>query len=60
MIEIPYTRSDGRFTFSDTLILDEEIYAAMTPEEVTAMQDARFAAWLDYVTKASDGDVNGN
>lgn len=52
MIEIPYTRTDGVLTFSDTLFIDEDVYATMTSEEVMAMQDARFASWLDHVRKA--------
>lgn len=54
MISIPYTRSNGQFTFSDTLFIDEEVYATMTSDDVTAMQDARFAAWLDHLQSASN------
>lgn len=54
MISIPYSRSNERFTFNDALILDDDVYAAMTPEEITAMQDARFSAWLIQVERASE------
>ena len=54
MISIPYSRTNGVYTFTDTVILSEDAYAAMTPEEITSMQDARFAAWVAYVEEASN------
>lgn len=57
MISIPYSRSNGIYTFSDSLILDEETYNGMTAEEITAMQDARFAAWVAHVEEASNTPV---
>jgi hypothetical protein len=54
MISIPYSRTNGVYTFTDTVILSEDAYAAMTPEEITAMQDARFAAWVAHVEEASN------
>lgn len=57
MISIPYSRSNGQFTFTDSLILEDEVYAAMALEDVIAMQDARFAAWLSHVEEASNAPV---
>jgi hypothetical protein len=57
MISIPYSRTNGVYTFTDTIILSEDAYAAMTPEEITAMQDARFAAWVAHVEEASNAPV---
>lgn len=54
MISIPYSRSNGIYTFTDAILLDDDVYAAMTPEEIIAMQDARFAAWLAHVEEASN------
>lgn len=56
MITIPYSRSNGQFTLTDSLILDEETYAAMTQDEITAMQDARFEKWLAIITAPSSVD----
>jgi len=54
MISIPYTRTNGVHKFMDTIILSEDDYAAITPEEITAMQDDRFAAWVAHVEQASN------
>lgn len=58
MITLSYTRSNARFTFSDALILDEKVYASMSQEDVIAVQDARFAAWLSQVEIASDAPID--
>ena len=54
MISIPYSRTNGVYTFTDAIILDDDAYAAMLPEEITKMQDARFAAWVAHVEEASN------
>lgn len=54
MISIPYSRTNGVYTFTDALILEEDVYNAMTLEEITAMQDARFAEWVSHVEEASN------
>lgn len=58
MISIPYSRSNGVYTFTDAILLDDDVYAAMTPEEITAMQDARFATWLACVEEASNAPAD--
>jgi hypothetical protein len=60
MISIPYSRTNGIYTFTDAIILDDDVYAAMTPEEITAMQDARFAAWVTHVEETPAEVTNGN
>lgn len=64
MISIPYSRTNGIYTFTDAIVLDDDAYAAMTAEEITVIQDARFVAWLDFITAASnapaDEVTNGN
>lgn len=57
MISIPYSRSNGIYTFTDALILEDDVFASMAPEEITAMQDARFAAWVAQVEAASNAPV---
>lgn len=54
MISIPYSRTNGIYTFTDAIVLDDDVYAAMTTEEITAMQDARFANWVAQVEQASN------
>ena len=56
MISIPYQRSNGVFTFTGTLVLEDDVYNAMTPEEIKAMQDEKFASWLTYIQEASVSD----
>jgi hypothetical protein len=57
MISIPYSRTNGIYTFTDTIILSEDAYANMTPEEITEMQDARFSSWVLHVEEASNAPV---
>jgi hypothetical protein len=54
MISIPYSRTNGIYTFTDAIVLDDDAYAAMTAEKITAIQDARFASWVALITEASN------
>lgn len=36
-------------TFRDALLMTPEAYAALTPNEVTVLQQARFTAWRESV-----------
>lgn len=49
MISIPYSRSNGIYTFTDAIVLEDDVYATMTSEEITTMQDNRFANWLSHL-----------
>jgi hypothetical protein len=53
-ISVPFTRTNGQYTFTDALVMAPNAYDALTPDEITAMQDARFVAWLDFITEASN------
>ena len=53
-ISVPFSRTNGMYTFTDALVMAPNAYEALTPDEITAMQDARFAAWLDFITAASN------
>lgn len=54
MISIRYMRTNGVFQFTDSIVLTAEEFDMLTPEDITVMQDQRFAAWLENVTAASD------
>jgi hypothetical protein len=58
MISIPYSRTNGVYMFTDAIVLDDDVYAAMTAEEITAIQDARFAAWAAHVEEASNAPAD--
>lgn len=62
MISIPYSRTNGIYTFTDAIVLDDDVYATMTAEEITAIQDARFASWVALITSASNSSevTDGN
>jgi hypothetical protein len=54
MISIRYMRTNGVFQFTDSIIMTAEEFAVATPEDITVMQDQRFAQWLENVTVSSD------
>lgn len=56
MISIPYSRSNGIYTFTDAIVLEDDVYAAMTSEEITTMQDNRFANWLSHLEAACSSE----
>ena len=53
MISIRYMRTNGVFQFTDSIVLTAEEFDMLTPEDITVMQDQRFATWLENVTAAS-------
>lgn len=49
-IQILFTRTtDSGLVYSDALLYTQDEYAALTPEEITAAEDARFQAWQDFI-----------
>ena len=56
-VSVFFSRTNGVHTFTDALVMPPDVYDALTPEEMTAMQDARFAAWLNFVIAASNAPV---
>ena len=53
-ISIAYMRSNGVLDFSDAIILTPEEFEQLTPADITAIQDQRFASWLEHVTVMSN------
>jgi hypothetical protein len=53
-ISVPFSRTNGMYTFTDALVIAPNAYDALTPDEITAMQDARFADWVAQVEQASN------
>lgn len=56
-VSISFQRTNGVFTFTDSLVMSPQAYEALTEAEIIAMQDARFAAWLNHITEASGSAV---
>ena len=56
-VSVPFSRTNGVHTFTDALVMPPNVYDALTPDEITAMQDTRFVAWLDFITAASNAPV---
>lgn len=48
-ISVPYSRTRGTNTFTDAIVLSQEDYDALTEEQITAMMDARFDKWYNYI-----------
>jgi hypothetical protein len=50
MIEVKFTLSqpDGRYKFSDTLLLADD--HGLTDAEIEAMKQARYDKWYDFIT----------
>ena len=40
---------NGDMTFRDALVMPQEAYDALTPEQITAMKQARFDNWLAVI-----------
>lgn len=53
-IKIEFERSFGGMVFRDALLLTDEELAALTPEQIEAMKDARFNSWLAAMTASGE------
>lgn len=49
-IKIEFERSFGGMVFRDALMLTDAELAALSPEQIEAMKDARFQSWLASLT----------
>jgi hypothetical protein len=62
MIKIDFERGESPYLYRDALHLSEGDYALLTTEEIEAMKDARYEAWLTIVKNPVDSipeDTNG-
>jgi hypothetical protein len=59
-IMIQYTRLVNDRSFSDTIILTQEEYDAITPEQLEAIKQERVDAWLAVQAEADYAAANGN
>jgi len=50
MVKIDFTKSNGRYSYSDALIFTQEDYAALTEDQIEAMKQARFDKWYAIIT----------
>ena len=55
MIKIDFTKTDGNYTFNDAIWLKDD--HALSVDDIDAMQQARFDAWLAIVTAPAVDDV---
>ena len=46
-MKIDFTKTDGKYSFSDALYLDDD--HTFTEEEIEAMKQQRFDNWLAYI-----------
>lgn len=53
-IKIEFERSFGGMVFRDALLLTDDELAALTPEQIEAMKDARFNSWLAAMTASEE------
>ena len=49
-VKIDFTKSSGRYSYSDALIFTQEEYATLTEDQIEAMKQARFDKWYAIVT----------
>jgi hypothetical protein len=45
-VTLEFERTHGGVVFRDAIMLTDAEYAALTPEQIEAMKDARFASWV--------------
>lgn len=48
-IAIPYSKTDGKNTFNDSIVLSPEERATITDEELEAIMQTRFDKWLSII-----------
>lgn len=49
MVTINFEIGQEPYVLKDALILTEEEYAALTPEDIIAMQQKRYAVWYEII-----------
>jgi hypothetical protein len=49
-ISIPYTKTNGKYSFSDEIILSPEERLNLTDEQIEQIMENRFSNWLNIVT----------
>jgi len=49
-----FEREYNGMTFRDAIYFTPEEYAALTPQQITAMEDERFANWVSVITAPPD------
>ena len=53
-VKIEFERSFGGMVFRDALQLTDAEHAALTPEQIEAMKDARFDSWIASLTAGEE------
>lgn len=56
---ISFTRVRNGRSFSDALNFTDEEFAAITEEEITTLQDARFEAWWAFINTPAEELIDG-
>lgn len=49
-IAVPFTKTNGKYTFSDSLVMTLEEYQQKTTEELETIMQQRFDNWLAIIT----------
>lgn len=49
-VQILFSRQYNGLTYSDALSYTQEEYAALTQDDITAAEDARFNGWVNFIT----------
>jgi len=49
-VHIPYTVTEGDWTYADTLILSEDEAVQLSEEDINGQISSKFDSWLEYVT----------
>jgi hypothetical protein len=53
-ITLNFERTHAGVVFRDAIMLTDAEYAALTPEQIEAMKDARFNSWLAAMTASEE------
>jgi hypothetical protein len=49
LISFRFEMGEAPLLYSDALVMTQEAYDALTPEEITTMQQARYDNWLAII-----------
>jgi hypothetical protein len=53
-VTLDFERTHGGVAFRDAIMLTDAEYAALTPEQIEAIKEARFASWIASLTAGEE------
>lgn len=58
MVSVEFTFGEEPYVFRDAIVMTPEEYSTYAPEQIQAMQQARYDAWLKAITPPSQEEID--